>query len=507
MAVKIQAGQVIGLKGQIIDVEIDLSPGLYNFTVVGLADKAVEEARERISAAIKNTGFLSPQKKNQRIIVSLAPADIKKEGPVFDFAIAMAYLKASKQLNFDSQEKMFLGELGLDGKLRPIKGSLVLTQAAQAAGFKELFLPEQNAQEAALIKGIKIFGCKSLAETAKHFRNENLIKVQPETKLNFNNEEKLSLLDFSDVKAQETAKRGLEIAAAGGHNVLMYGPAGTGKTMLAKAFTSILPSPSFEEILEITSVHSVSGTLDSGIISSRPFRSPHHTASYVALVGGGAWPKPGEITLAHRGVLFLDEFPEFERRVIEALRQPLEDGVISVARAHGHLRFPARFILICAMNPCPCGNLNSKTKPCICGQRDLLRYKRKISGPIVDRIDLWLEVPQIDHLKLSDESFKGESSAGIRKRVIKAREIQKERFAGKNILTNSEMGVRELKNFAPLGENAKQALLQAAKRLDLSARAYHRVTKISRTIADLEGEKDIRENHIYEALQYRPKNS
>lgn len=500
-------------------VEIDITKNtLHAFTLVGLPDKAVEESKDRMSSALKNSGFPSPKNQNQKIVISLSPADLKKEGPYFDLAIALAYLLSSEEIDFDPTERIFLGELSLNGELQSIKGALPLTEAAKKAGYKEIFLPIENAEEASLVEGITVYGAKTLREVVDHIskikydKNGNpLEKEKPkikaqETKMIEQIEKKYDI-DFSDVRGQESAKRGLIIAAAGGHNIAMSGPPGTGKTMLARAFSDILPELSKEEILEVTGIHSISGTLDDKLITYPPLRSPHHTASYVSIIGGGANIKPGEVTLAHKGVLFLDEFPEFEKRVLESLRQPLEDNCVSISRARGSAIFPSNFILVAAMNPCPCGNRGNKQKSCVCKPSDLDRYSRKLSGPIMDRVDIWVTVGVVDYDKLSNTEQSGENTKSIKEKVKRAREIQIKRFknATRKISTNSEMNVKELGIYAPLDSELKNLLNKSAEQLQLSARAYHRVIKLARTIADLEASEEIQTPHILEALQYRPR--
>jgi len=504
---KVHSAQAFLLKPYIVDVEADLSRGLNSFSIVGLGDKAVEEAKDRISAAVKNSGFESPKSKNHKVVISLAPAEVRKEGSGLDVSIALSYLLASGDIFFDPKEKIFLGELSLDGTLRPIKGVLAFVRKAKEKGFREIFLPIENAQEAALVDGIKVFGAENLLEIINHIVPEadKNQKIKPEKRKEIKNLHEISL-DLADIKGQEAAKRALEIAAAGGHNIALYGPPGTGKTMLAKALPGLLPPLSFDEILEVTEIHSMSGALDSDLISERPFRSPHHTASHVAIIGGGTNPRPGEVTLAHKGVLFLDEFPEFENKAIESLREPLEEKVVSVSRAKGTVKFPAHFILVAAMNPCPCGNFGIKGKPCTCSPLQIERYKRKISGPIVDRIDIWTEVSKVDHEKLTEKAEKSESLPA-RERIMQARGVQAKRFrdANRNISTNSEMNARDIATIMKISDDVKEILNRSARALDLSARSYHKIIKLARTIADLDSSLEIYPRHILEAISYRPK--
>lgn len=506
---KVYGAQTYMLDAHIVAIEVDLSRGLHAFSIVGLPDKAVEESRDRMSAAIKNSGFTSPKSKNQKVVISLAPADLKKEGPIFDLGMALAYLLAAKDITFNSEKKLFLGELSLDGETRPVQGVLPLVREAKEQGFEEVYMPVLNAREGALVSGISVFAVANLKQLIQHLsaNNSEHAALTPHEQTEIAYVEPPSPVSFEDVRGQASAKRGLEIAAAGGHNIALYGPPGTGKTMLAKAFTHILPPLSFDEALEVTAIHSVAGKLGSDLITNPPFRSPHHTASYVSMVGGGAVPKPGEVTLAHRGVLFLDEFPEFERRVIDTLREPLEEHVVSISRARGSADFPANFTLVASMNPCPCGNFGSQ-KECVCTPTHFARYQRKMSGPIMDRIDMWIEVPNITHATLGTARSEGETS-NIRERVLAARNKQQERFSKCEppIAKNGEMGVRDLERFVQISSKIRAILDHAAQKLDLSPRAYHRVIKLARTIADLEDRENIEEQHILEALQYRPKQS
>jgi magnesium chelatase family protein len=501
---KVYSAQNFGLDAHIIDIEVDILKGLHSFSIVGLPDKAVEESRDRVSAAVKNSGYTSPKKKNQKVVISLAPARLKKEGPNFDLGIALAYLLAVGDIKFNTKNKLFLGELSLDGTLRPIKGVLPLVLEAREKGFEEIYVPVLNGEEAALVDAVQVYAVSCLKEVVTHLTcpqnaPQRLLQL-PATPLPTRSNS--SLIDFSHVKGQEVAKRGLLIAAAGGHNIAMYGPPGTGKTLLARAFPSILPELTFDEMLEVTSIHSIVG--ENSFVADPPFRSPHHTSSHVSIIGGGAVPKPGEATLAHRGVLFLDEFPEFDRRVVESLRQPLEDKEITVARAHGTSRFPADFILIAALNPCPCGFFGSN-RECSCSPGSLEKYRRKLSGPIIDRIDVWVEVSAVSHEKLANTEDTAPQSTHIREIVKKARKIQSLRLKESGARLNTNMNSKNIDTLANMNPTARNTLIQAAERLYLSGRSHHRIIKIARTIADLEENETIEENHILEAIQYRPK--
>jgi magnesium chelatase family protein len=506
MIAKVFSGAVVGLNAVPVEVEVTVvKKGLPAFYLVGLPDKAVSEAKERVRSAILAMNAEFP---SYRITVNLAPADLPKIGPSYDLPIAVGILLASEQLQADVSDVVVTGELSLDGKLRHTNGILPLTLMAREKKFKRIFVPKPDAREAAIVHGVHIYSIDSLLTLFGYLTDT--LKLQPEQPISFASlqEESNAVFDMADVKGQEQAKRGLEIAAAGGHNVMLKGVPGAGKTMLSRAFPSILPSLTEEEALEVTKIYSITGNLPPGesLIKSRPFRSPHHTTSRIGLIGGGSVPMPGEISLAHRGVLFLDELPEFSRSILESLRQPLEDGIVSIARAAGQVTYPAQFILIAAANPCPCGNFGSKRKKCGCMPGQIMRYQRKVSGAILDRIDIHLHCPELSPDELSHLE-PGESSEQVQKRVEQARMLQRKRFTNTKLQSNAEMTSRDIKLFCPLSDPCLDLLRKAVSQFTLSGRSYHKMIKLSRTIADLEGAGQITEKHLSEAFRYRVKES
>ncbi len=503
---KVFSAELDGIDARLIEVETDVNVGLHSFTIVGLADKALSEAKERVNSALKNVGVKPPNRENRKIVVNLAPADVKKNGSQYDLAIAVGYLLATEQIKkFDPKGAVFLGELSLGGKLRPISGALSIAYASKKSGARHLFVPEANAAEAAMVEGLEIFPATDLRELINHLEDRILISQQPLTAIETAAHSPFH--DISEIKGQGHAKRALAIAAAGGHNILLQGPPGTGKTMLAQALASILPPPTLDEMIEITKIWSSAGLLkERACMNFRPFRSPHHTASAPAVVGGGGNPRPGEISLAHRGVLFLDELPEFHRDILESLRQPIESGAATIARAKNTVTLPAKFMLVAAMNPCPCGYFGDAEKSCRCGAFEILRYQKKISGPLLDRIDLHVNVPRLSVSDLRSKKRDNRERDAIRSAVASARRVQTERLRdlpGKH--TNAELSSKECEDLIRLEPGAERFLKETLNRSLISGRGYYRLLKVAQTVADLETAPIVNENHLAEAFSYRLK--